>query len=310
MGEKLKKSPVEKKVLKEEKKTEKSLKKRLKHLRNKHDHYQVRVATTAPDKQDGMSDPYIRGRLDQSYVNLEYFGYSEPERSVFATVESKALAALILHGLARAEDFTDVSLKFDQVKKDEIVEIPKGKEVLFDVMDAGTKVNGRDIFKLTREHPNYRSYSQEEAKNHLDEDKKIMEKDFLSDFEVEFEGSRGIVSSKGKIANGVAGKYTVKFRALTQELIDEAYQNPRVWSIGPRVNLAMLVSQRPDLVKSVVGVDLHDPDLKSKVLEPSEYHKVTDLIVYGKVDDKTMLELLKKTKRPRWQSMGRSRINI
>ena len=202
------------------------------------------------------------------------------------------------------------SLHFEQKNLEEREKPLQGKELLFDVMDAATIINGVSILKLIRDHENHTDYSEEQRKQVLDEDKKKMEAFYHSDFQVVFEGGRGVLSSKGKVANAVAIRYIVDFKAIPQELIDEAYENPRVWSIGPRVNLALLVSEHPELVKEVYGEDMHDPDHKRVKLEPEQYHRVGDLIVYGIVDNRTMLELLKKRKLQPWQHLYRARANV
>ena len=298
MGEKLKKQLADKEAFqaltKKEKKAAKKLRRRLKRLRNNNGHEKVKVATTSRPKLDGMSEPYTRNDFVAETLDMDNHGYVEPDLPVIQTVESKAFAGLILFGLASADQFAEESLHFTPQNLDQIEGKSKHKDILIDVMDAATNVSGHSILKLVREHPNYANYTPEEVEKALSEDKAKIETLYKSDFQVIFEGGRGVLSTNGKIANAVAIRYVVDFRALPQEIIDEAYTNPRVWHIGPRVNLAKVVSDRTDLIKKVVGEDMHDPDHEKIEMTPDKYHRVSDLIVHGKVDDRTMLELLRK----------------
>lgn len=309
----------------------KDLKRRIEKLLKK-GHDRVIIGTSSARKIQGMSEPYSDNGQSLMVVPLEKHGYEEPpDYDAIRTVESKALAALIIFGFAECEEFRDPSLQFDVEGELEYDPVAEKKDILVDVQDSTTRVypldeNGNrgepiNFLKKSRDFRNYLVLSLHEKRQLLDDDKQQYKEEVYSGFfETEFEGARGVLSTgEGRIANSIALKFIVVFKPLPDDVVDKAYENPNVWNVGPRVDLATLVSVRPDLVEKVEVIDLHKNKKKRMVLEQSKYSMVTDLIVFGRVNEETMLKLLKKEKKlPKkerqkykaWQTLHRIRAVI
>lgn len=295
------------------------------------DHERFIIGSGSEKKVRGMSETYAYASITAESYDLYENGFNEPSLNSVLTVLLKCLATLRILGVD-IDVSEHESLNFEPVKKTDIPKLKrrKGKKkgpehAIIDVMDVTTtvakydevevsKIEGSNRFsinktnmipiemlKLDRDHPNHKSLTEEEKVTILSDDlQQRMQNEYSGPFVTIFEPSRGIFSSRGDISNIVAQEIVVFYKKIPKEILQEAWMDPDVWGIGPRINLADLLVKHPELVEAVYIRDLHADDETYRQLGEDQYHLVPDFVVYGKVDHKTMKELLKKNREAKW----------
>lgn len=100
-------------------------------------------------------------------------------------------------------------------------------------------------------------------------------------FWIRFRGSKAFATHDLSTINTAALEFFVKLDAIPIPIIKEAYASSRVWEIGPRINLAELVSLHPELVKVIMYRNFEDTDDQLRVLPKKRHNMVKNLIVDG-----------------------------
>lgn len=271
--------------------------------------YYVIGGTGASNKADGLRQTYSRFQMDALTLNPESYGFSEPISDVLRTTSSKAKAVAIITGKSGKGEYKEVKeLQFDVSNLDEINPVfTNGEEFIIDVMDAETvcvqgtshktEPEGDDekinFLKLSRQLNG--DETEQEKQAILDQDKEKVKNLYSKPFTTFFRIARGIFSSDKSIANMVGIECRVEFDAIPPEIIDEAYLNPDVWKIGPRVNLADLTRKYPNLIRKIWVRDIDDSEDQFRKVKKEHFRYVGDLVIHGSLPDRVIEKLLGET---------------
>lgn len=294
-------------------------------------------ATGAGNKQEGLLRAFLNDERSFYAYNPELKGvFTEPSDTLDVELVAwyKAQVLLYLLEYQRYEDLINLGVPMDG-EKTESVRIKNGngsttkkpERALAISMDVTTEIaldrqtmldpEGEkiELLKLIRQ---TKGKSQTEVEQIIQADKKQREELFKNPFIVRFRVGVAAVSSDKTLSNTAGLEFLVQFIGIPQELIDEAYNNPNVVNVGPRLNLAKLVTERTDLISAVEMNQILVEDHQNKVekgkgtkkrvkLRKNLYHLVKEAVVDGILPEETINKLL--SGKPESQ-MLRTRNNI
>ncbi len=301
-------------------------------------HAHLIIGSGAKNKREGMSKKLHDQGVDISVTNVnpEGFGFSEPLTQVLDTAHMKAMAVLLILRRIEMGTFKEESLNFEVINRDKLpAEIEDDHEVVISTMDVETVVaTSKEALETRQADPHHEDpadndvsllskgkaisvtklarflfpgITEYEKRAILQADYEVMEPVYTQPFVTEFSVGKNVSSSKGQYANEAGVEIVVEFNGFSQEIVDAAYDDPEVWNIGPRVNLAKMVL--PEHVKSVTIKDIGDDDSQAVVLTPDKYHLVTAAVYEGVLPEEMEEELYKEHEVKTWQRAYRVRYN-
>lgn len=237
------------------------------------------IGTSAGRKYDGMADTFSDGTRTLLQMNPEERqAFVEPDMNDEECVAwYKAMVLLYQLNYISLDKLVEFNIPYNNENHFERTGIISAEqEALVMSMDVSTKVakNRQDLNAPAEEHRAVEflklsrqvtdETSQEEVSRIIKEDKEKYKALFKSELHVRFRVGVAVVSSDEKHNKTAMLEFDVETTGFPDSLIDEEYANPMVIFIGPRLNLAQIISDHPELIKKVT---VRQPVMKDEFTE-------------------------------------------